>query len=437
MVIRVAGDSKNGGVIRFVSHLAHLRPRRSASVSERDGRTESRIQEPEPRFFLARGAWMEKRRNSGRVTIYDVAERARVSLATVSRVMNGSAPVSDGIRERVREAADVLGFQPSLVASSLSRRETKTLGLIVPNIANPFFAEIARAAERTAATEGYAVFVCNTDEHPSLEASYIEALSRRQVDGLLLCTGSRATLELATQSGIPVVLLARDVPTAEGHPAESVVLDDRLGGRLAAEYLYGLGHRHLAYVGETQSVVSSEDRRRGFWEAIREAGGEPRPDFTLHAGPLSERRLQAALAGLLAAGVTALVVANDATAVRVVLALKRQAVQIPQEVSIVSFDDTALARLMEPALTSVRQPTSRMGRLAVSRLLDRASRTDPDPDSGPAAAGGSGPARATHVVRPRLIARGSTAAPRTWPGHGQVGRKPGSPDGNPATPEQE
>ena len=346
---------------------------------------------------------MAHRRSSGRVTIYEVAERAHVSLATVSRVMNGSAPVSDVMRERVREAADSLGFRPSLVASSLSRHETKTLGLIVPDIANPFFAELARAVEKTAATEGYAVFVCNTDDHPSLEASYIDVLSRRQVDGLLLCTGSRTTFELATGSGLPVLLLARDLPVAEGHSIESVVLDDRLGGRMAAEYLYRLGHRSLAYVGESQSVVSSEDRRRGFWDAIRDAGGEPRPDFALHAAPLSMRRLEKALTDVLAAGVTALVVANDATAVRVVLALRRRAARIPEDVSIVSFDDTALARLMEPALTSVRQPTSRMGRLAVTLLLGRVGHTaDPMRKSSP---------RESHVVRPRLVIRRSTAPP--------------------------
>lgn len=347
---------------------------------------------------------MAQRRRSGRVTIYEVADLAHVSLATVSRVMNGSAPVSEGIRERVREAADALGFRPSLVASSLSRRETKTLGLIVPDIANPFFAELARAAEKTAAAEGYAVFVCNTDEHPSLEASYIDALSRRQVDGLLLCTGSRATFELAAESGLPVVLLARDLPPTNGHAADSVVLDDRLGGRLAAEYLYGLGHRSLAYVGEHQSVVSSEDRRKGFWDAIREAGGEPRPDFTLQAGPLSMRRLEGSLADLRRSGVTALVVANDATAVRVVIALRRAGMRIPGDLSVVSFDDTALARLMEPALTSVRQPTSRMGRLAVTVLLERVRHGDGDP--GPRSA-----AREVHTVRPRLVARGSTAPP--------------------------
>lgn len=347
---------------------------------------------------------MAHRRNSGRVTIYEVAARAQVSLATVSRVMNGSAPVSEGMRDRVREAADALGFQPSLVASSLSRRETKTLGLIVPDIANPFFAELARAAEKTAAAEGYAVFVCNTDEHPSLEASYIEALGRRQVDGLLLCTGSRMTFGLAAESGLPVVLLARDLPTTNGHVAESVVLDDRLGGRLAAEYLCGLGHRGLAFVGEHQSVVSSEERRRGFWDAIREAGGEPRPDFTLQAGPLSIRRLERGLSDLRASGVTALVVANDATAVRVVIALRRMGVRIPDDLSVVSFDDTPLARLMEPPLTSVRQPTSRMGRLAVSLLLERVRHGGDDDMRQPRV-------REAHTLRPRLVVRGSTAPP--------------------------
>jgi LacI family transcriptional regulator len=334
-----------------------------------------------------------------RTTIYDVASAAGVSLATVSRVMNASAPVAEDTKRRVLEAAGSLGFRPSLVASSLSRRRSQTLGLVVPDIANPFFAELARAVEKTAAAQGYAVFVCNTDERPSVEAAAVDALTRRGVDGLILCTGNPVTFALAQGVGVPALSVARDRPgSAGGH--DVVVLNDRLGGRLAARYLLRLGHRRIGFVGESRRIPSSEERRLGYADAMRAARAATSPAWVLEVPAHASRRLEHVAEDVMAEGLTAVCVATDAIAWRLVRALRRARVGVPEQVSVVSFDDTEVARLTDPPLTSVRQPIARMGRLAVETLLARAAG-----DMGPARDGGPYLRR---LLRPSLIVRGST-----------------------------
>lgn len=335
-----------------------------------------------------------------RPTIYDVASAAGVSLATVSRVMNASAPVRADTRQRVLQAAGRLGFRPSLVASSLSRRRSQTLGLVVPDIANPFFAELARAVEKTAASLGYAVFVCNTDEHPSVEAQAVDALTRRGVDGLILCTGNPVTFALAQGAGVPALSVARDLPEGMGMAGhDAIVLNDRFGGRLAARYLLRLGHRRIGFVGESHKIPSSEERRRGYVDAMREAGIGVMPAWMLEIPAHAPRRLEHMAEDLAAAGLTAVCVATDAIAWRLVRSLRRARMGVPEEISVVSFDDTEVARLMEPPLTSVRQPIERMGRLAVQTLVRPAA----PPGSGANAVPGR------RLLRPTLIVRGSTA----------------------------
>jgi len=329
---------------------------------------------------------------SHRPTIYDVASTAGVSLATVSRVINGSAPVTEATRRRVLDAAGALGFRPSLVASSLSRRRTQTLGLVVPDIANPFFAELARAVEHAAAGRGFAVFVCSTDERATVEAASVDALTRRRVDGLILCTGNPVTFDLARRSGVAAVSVARDLPDgADGHWA--VVLNDRLGGRLAVRHLLRLGHRRIGFLGESARIPSSESRRQGYLDAMREAGAPVSPSWMADVPAHAPRRLADAVRRLQAEGLTAVCVAADAVALRLVRALREVGMNVPEAISIVSFDDTEIARLLEPPLTSVRQPIGRMGRIAVEILV-----------------AGTGDERARRrLVRPSLVARASTA----------------------------
>lgn len=334
-----------------------------------------------------------------RATIYDVADAAGVSLATVSRVINASAPVSDETRRKVLAAAGRLGFSPSLLASSLTRRRTQTLGLVVPDIANPFFADLTRAAEKTAAERGYALFVCNTDGRAAQEAYYIEALTRRRVDGLLLCTGNAKSVHLAQHAGLPTVNLARDLPPGNvGHSV--VLLDDRLGGHLATSYLMSLGHRRVGFVGEGRGIRSSLERAAGYLAALEEAGIAASEAWTVDVTLRSESRLGAIVRSMRRDDLTAVCVASDAIAWRLMRALRREGLTVPRDMSLVSFDDTDVARLVEPALTSVRQPIARMGRLAVEMLL-----------SGLEGEGAGPEGSARRVLRPRLVVRGSTAPP--------------------------
>lgn len=334
-----------------------------------------------------------------RTTIYDVASAAGVSLATVSRVINASAPVAENTRQRVLAAATGLGFRPSLVASSLSRRRSQTIGLVVPDIANPFFAELCRAVEKTAAAHGYAVFVCSTDERPSLEAASVDALTRRGVDGLILCTGNPVTFGLARRAAVPALSVARDLPEgAAGHDA--IVLNDRLGGRLAARYLLRLGHRRIGFVGESHRIPSSENRRQGYLDAMREAGAPVSPTWMVDIPAHASRRVAETAAALRGAGLTAVCVATDAIAWRLVPALRDAGVVVPEGMSLVSFDDTEVARLIDPSLTSVRQPIGRMGRLAVQTLLRAAAEDD---------TAAQAESHNRRLLRPSLIVRRSTA----------------------------
>jgi DNA-binding LacI/PurR family transcriptional regulator len=302
-------------------------------------------------------------------TIRDVASHAGVSVATVSRVVNNSPhKVHDATRRRVLRSIRRLGYQPNVVAQGLRRGSTRSIALIVPDISNPFFPAIARGAEDVARRHGYALVLGNTDGDHARERSYLEIMQNRWVDGLLFAgAGGTPPLAALRANGVPAVLLARDA--ADGG-IDTVVVDSFAGMYQATSHLLRLGHRRIAYIGGPPTALVARERLRGYRQALEDLGVAPAPalmltgDFRVDGGRVAARRL-------LERGhpFTAVVAANDLTAIGAMEALRAARRRIPEDVAVVGFDDIAFAAFIDPPLTTVAQPTYRLGALAMERLL--------------------------------------------------------------------
>ncbi|WP_428954586.1 LacI family DNA-binding transcriptional regulator [Streptomyces sp. cg35] len=313
----------------------------------------------------------DDRRRSGSVGAEDVAAQAGVSPSTVSRCFASPHQVRPETRARVLAAAERLGYRPSRIARSLALGRTGTLGLIVPDIANPFFAVIAKAVQARARRKDYAVFLADTDEHPDDEYELALTLAR-QVDGLLLVAprmdGDRLG-EVVRQ--VPSVVVNRSV---SGVP--SVVAPSEDGLRQAVAHLHALGHRHLALILGAPNSWSSEQRGH----AVRYAAEQLELKVTEFGPHEPKFHTGAQVADLtLAAGATAIVAHNDLMALGVLARLAERGVRVPDDVSVVGADDTLLATTATPALTSVRIPLDTLGERAVDLMLHRLDHPDSTP----------------------------------------------------------
>ncbi len=308
-------------------------------------------------------------------TIADVARQAGVSTATVSRVLSGVGRARPETRERVLVAARELDFRPSLVARSLKRRATLTLGLIVTDIENPYFPQLVRAVEDAANAEGYAILLCNADEDPEREASYLDILVERRVDGLIIAAstiGMRQREWLAS-APLPVVLVNTNASNVD---LPSVASDNHAGGRAAARHLLDLGHRRFGYLMPPPRNLDAPERLAGVRDELEAAGVDPRA-----AGPMIGSGAptvpggEVAMDEILSAGgrsrPTAVIAYNDLMAIGALRAIRRHGLHVPDDLSIVGFDDVAFAAYAEPALTTIRQETAEMGRWAVATLTER------------------------------------------------------------------
>jgi DNA-binding LacI/PurR family transcriptional regulator len=331
-----------------------------------------------------------------RATTHDVAAKAGVSQPTVSLVLsrNPTARVSAVTRERVLRAAEELGYQPNVVARSLVRRRSYAIGLVVPDLANQFFAHVVSGAQRVAVEEGYAVLLC--EQRGTAIDQHLEALRARQVDGLILDAAGAASIPEELLNGINVVLI--DQPS-ERWPG--VVSDAEGAGRMAAEHLFGLGHSRIAFIGPSADVHTFRMRERGFAKALRAAGATLDSDLVRRA-PATVAGGIAAMRALLALPKppTAVFCANDLLALGAYKACGQASVQIPRDVSIVGCDDIEFAQLVTPELTTVAVPARELGARA-ARLLARDLAGDPAP-----------PSQRGRMLPVKLIVRGSTGPVR-------------------------
>jgi len=326
-----------------------------------------------------------------RVTIKDVARRAGVALGTVSHHLNASAPVAGETAGRIDSAIAELGFRVDLGARSLRSRRTHSVGLVLPTIANPFFAEVARAVEHALWERGLQTFLCDASEDPARERAHLDALLSRRVDGILLIrSGARPPRGLsADRHGPPIIHLDRAL---SGAP--SITSDNRLGGALAARHLAGLGHRRIGVLAGEAGLPNVKQRLEGFAREL-EAHGLALDQGLVRHGPQAIS-LGRAAGDLLARdrGATAIFATNDVVAIGAWRRLLELGVRIPQDVSLVGYDDIEMAGLLVPPLTTVHQDTARLGQEAAA-LLGRLLEGQPVPSR-------------TTLIAPSLVVRGST-----------------------------
>lgn len=343
-----------------------------------------------------------------RTTLKDIAKKTGLSVATVSLALNKKEHrLSEKTIAVVRDAARELNYRPNQIAVGLITQRTKTIGLIVPDICNQFFAEIAKGAEAQCQEYGYNVILCNTNDHPDKDLDYMDVLLDRGVDGIIFAMSAnmgagrvQRCRRLIEQSQTPVVLVDRAI---DEFPVDSVLIDHELGGYLATRHLLELGHRSVGCITGPMSVQTAKQRFFGYIRALQEYQIPFYPDRIVEgdyhtlsgygqAGKLIEKR------------VTALFACNDLMAYGAYKRISEMGLRIPEDMSIVGFDDTSLSDIIMIPLTTIRQPIYEMGGTAVTRLLKKIGEPELKQES--------------IVFKPELVIRHSTLAPS--PEHGAL-----------------
>ena len=302
----------------------------------------------------------------GKVTISDVAKLANVSKATVSRVLNQNPQVKKEIRERVLRAIDELGFRPSAIARNLATKRTNMIGLILPDITNPYFPVLARGIEDAAHRLGYSLFISNTDNDPKLERKYINDMVAQQVGGIVLISSSLddRTVHELTRLEIPIVLCDRLIP---GTPFPAVLIDDFKAAYEAVTYLIKQGHARIAHLAGPNNVNSSENRKRGYVQAMLDAGLEPFVsigEFNFESG------VQQAAFVLEEFDPTAIFASNDLLALGAIQEIQRRGRRIPEDVAIIGCDDISFSRMSRPTLSTISIPVYQIG-VTAGEILDQ------------------------------------------------------------------
>jgi LacI family transcriptional regulator len=304
-----------------------------------------------------------------RVTIRDVAELAGTSVSTVSNALSGQRAVGAATRSRVAEAVRTLGYRPNMAAHTLRTGIHNAIGLVVPDITNPFFAEVARGVEAAAQEQGWSVFLGNTELNEQREQVYLQRLGQA-ADGILFFPTSVRTTALETMvaEGKHVVVCDERLEV----PGAGIVLsDNHAGGRLAAEHLIAAGARHFAMVGGPEELPTSRDRLAGFRLGLAAAGRSLKPSRLVHAPTYSIEDGRRCTAELLRgrARFDAVFAADDFLAIGVIQELRRQGRTVPGDVLVCGFDGIALGEMLEPTLTSVVQQSYQIGTEAARLLL--------------------------------------------------------------------
>jgi DNA-binding LacI/PurR family transcriptional regulator len=303
--------------------------------------------------------------------IYDVARDARVSVFTVSAVINGKDHVGTLLKKRVEAAIQKLGYRPNSLAQSLANEHTKTIGVIVPDISNPFFPMVVRGAEDTAQKRGYTILLCNSDGLPEKEELYLDLLISKRVDGILLTKSpgdlNPRILRVLNEMQLPTVLMMRTYPSLT---KDAVVTDDLLGSFQAVSHLARVGHRKIAMVGGPLSISNGRARLQGFKKALKANGLKYHPELVYEGDYRVDSGHTAGLS-ILPHRPDAVFAANFLMTVGFLLAAQELRMRCPEDFGLVTLDDYPWLQLFNPPLTAVELPKYEVGRAATELLLDR------------------------------------------------------------------
>jgi DNA-binding LacI/PurR family transcriptional regulator len=303
-------------------------------------------------------------------TIKDIARAANVSHATVSRALRNSPLVSPETTEKIQRIARESDYRASAVARSLVTKRTFTVGVVVTSIADPFVAEVVSGIEETANDHGYSVFLANSNADPEREMKVVHSFEERRVDGVVVTSSRVGALYVPklAQMEVPIVLLNNQHASEFAH---SVMIANIDASRAATRHLLQLGHERIAYIGDQYGVQSETERLTGYRTALEEAGIPIREEFAVQGNGKPEGGITA-MAALLAQPnrPTAVFCYNDMTAIGAIRSIKNHGLKVPEDISVVGFDDLVLSQYTDPPLTTIHQPMRRMGNLAMETLLE-------------------------------------------------------------------
>lgn len=306
-----------------------------------------------------------------KVTIKDVAKVANVSFTTVSRALSGNPEISEATRERILKICEEMGYTTNYIARSMIKKKTELIGLIVPSIDNPFMSELAYYAEVTARRFGYNLILCNSYPDLNQEIAAMQLMVGHQVDGVLIIPQKPESCETLKRytSSVPTIFLSENL---REHDGNYVSVDNRQGSILGTEYLYGLGHRKILYFGRRKGSTTHQLRAEGYSEACRKLGIQE--NIISFDAPSSSIALGAEMARKLLGGkfdYTAVFASTDTNAIGLLQAAREQNIRIPEDISLLGFDNLQLSSLPQIDLTTVEQPKEEMAVSAVTMLMEK------------------------------------------------------------------
>ena len=310
-------------------------------------------------------------------TIKEIAQMAGVSSATVSKVLNGKdKSISSATRERILRIVEEQGYIPNGIAKSLRIKSTKTFGLVIPNVTNPFFSELAKGIEDASEAEGYSLILCNTYGKDNREKQYLRILEEKKVDGAIIAASTKEDIEVIERVSFPIVLLDRDIEV--GSNIGKVIVDNEYGGYVATKHLAQIGCKRIGHITSSLKDNPSNNRYKGMLRALEELDLEI--DHNLyHFGKFSiDTGYEGALEIASKQNIDGIFCGNDIIAIGAINGLKEMGYKIPNDIKIVGYDDIYISKYIDPPLTTIRQPIYSIGSNAVDLLLNMITKNGKD-----------------------------------------------------------
>lgn len=308
-------------------------------------------------------------------TIKEIAELANVSSATVSKVINGKDKyIGDDTRQRILEIVEREGYIPNGIAKSLKMKRTKTIGIIMPDVMNLFFSEVARGAEDAAERKGYSVILCNSDNNEVKEAKYLNILQEKMVDGIIMTASETGATESIEKSKTPMVLVDRDLDLDK--PIRHITVDNVEGTYNATTYLIEKGCKNIGFISSEEVNKLSKERLKGYKKALKENEVEISEkkiyleNFDVESGYRGVNTL------LKQTSIDSICCGNDLIAIGAIRALKEKKIRVPENVKIIGFDDISISQYIDPPLTTIKQPIYQLGEESVKMLLSIIEKKD-------------------------------------------------------------